>query len=201
MAPKKGNKTPQPQKNKKDKEENKSKNPTGSQTTQTADIKEIFQQLQLQSPRVIQAIQTPQDISDIAETSGASRSSGEIQPQHPRSSSLIDTTGSGSDPKELEKENWDMRKYIQSLPTREDMDQYVFRLENSYKKEVLELKVSIKNTQEKTATLDTKLSNVEQESIKLKENIHKQGRQIHHLINSIDEQENRSRRSNIRIRG
>lgn len=201
MAPKKGNKTPQPQKNKKDKEEGKSKNPTGIQTTQTADIKEIFQQLQLQSPRAIQAIQTPQDISNIAEISGASRSSGEMQSQHPRSSSLLDTTGSGNDPKELEKENWDMKKYIQSLPTREDMDQYVFRLENSYKMELLELKESIKNTQEKTVALDTKVLKIEQETRKLKEDMQKQGKQIHQLINNMDEQENRSRRSNIRIRG
>lgn len=43
MVPKKGNKTPQSQKNKKDEMESKSKNPTGAQSTQTADIKEIFQ--------------------------------------------------------------------------------------------------------------------------------------------------------------
>lgn len=199
MAPKKGNKTPQPQKNKKDKEENKSKNPTGTQTTQTSDIKEIFQQLQLQAPRAPQGINTSQDISNIAETSGISSSSGELQ--HPRNSSLLDTTGSASDPKDMEKEKWDMRKYIQSLPTREDMDQYVHRLENSYKTEIQELKESIKTTQEKTSRLDTKILKVEQESKKLKENVHKQGIQINQLIGNLDEQENRSRRSNIRIRG
>lgn len=121
MAPKKGNKTPQLQKNKKDKAENKGKNPTGTQTTQTSDIKEIFQQLQLQSPQAVQALHTSQNISNIEVTSVTSRSSGEIQLQHPRSSSLIDTTGSTSDPKVMDKENWDMTKYIQSLPTREDM--------------------------------------------------------------------------------
>lgn len=38
MAPKKGNKTPQPQKNKKDKMESKNKNPTEAQSTQKIDI-------------------------------------------------------------------------------------------------------------------------------------------------------------------
>lgn len=47
MAPKKGNKTPQPQRNKRDKMENINKNTTGVQTIQTKDIKEYFQQLQL----------------------------------------------------------------------------------------------------------------------------------------------------------
>lgn len=150
MAPKKGNKTPQSQKEKKDKIKIKDKNPTGAQTTQTSDIKEIFQQLQLQSPRVTQALHTSQEISNIAEVSGASRSSEEEQMDHPRNSSPIDTTGSLSDPRERGKENWDLRQYIQSLPTRTDMDQYVQRLENSYKVEIQELKISIKITQEKT---------------------------------------------------
>lgn len=151
MAPKKGNKTPQLQRNKKDKVESKNKNPTGTQTTQTSDIKEIFQQLQLQSPRTMQVLHTSQEISNIAEMSVTSRSSGEEQMNHPRNSSLIDTTGSVSDPKEMDTENWDMRKYIQSRPTRADMDQYVHRLENSYKVEIQELKASTKVTQEKNS--------------------------------------------------
>lgn len=150
MVPKKGNKTPQSQKNKKDKTESKKKNPTGALATQTSDIKEIFQQLQLQSPRIIQALHTSQEISNIAEVSGASRSSGEEQMDHPRNSSPIDTTGSLSDPREEGgKENWDLRKYIQSLPTRADMDQYVQRLENSYKVEIQELKTSQKSQKKK----------------------------------------------------
>lgn len=56
MAPKKGNKMPQSQKKRKDKIESKNKNPTGAQPTQPADIKEIFQQLQLQSPRATQTL-------------------------------------------------------------------------------------------------------------------------------------------------
>lgn len=192
MAPKKGNKTPQLQRNKKDKVESKNKNPTGTQTTQTSDIKEIFQQLQLQSPRTMQVLHTSQEISNIAEMSVTSRSSGEEQMNHPRNSSLIDTTGSVSDPKEMDTENWDMRKYIQSRPTRADMDQYVHRLENSYKVEIQELKASTKATQEKTAILDTRVSKTEQELRKIKERVQKQGNQINQLINSLDEQENRN---------
>lgn len=149
MAPKKGNKTPQSQKNKKDKIKSKNKNTTGAQAIQTSDIKEIFQQLQLQSPRTTQALQTSQEISNIGELSVTSRSSGEEQIDHPRNSSPIDTTGSISEQKEEDKEKWDMRTYIQSLPTRADMDQFVHRLEKSYKMEIQELKTSTKNIQER----------------------------------------------------
>lgn len=147
MAPKKGNKTPQPQRNKKDKVEN--KNITGAQSTQTTDIKEFFQQLQPQSPQLTQALQTSQELSNIVESSVTSRSSGEEQVSHPRNSSPIDITGSIIEQKEEDKEKWVMRTYIRSLPTRVEMEQYVHRLEKSYKMEIQELKTSTKNTQEK----------------------------------------------------
>lgn len=137
MAPKKGNKTPQPQKNKKDKTENLNKNTTGVQATKTTDIKEYFQQLKLQSPQSGQVLQTSQELLNLAEASITSRSSGEEQVDHPRNSSPIDITGTLIEQKEIDKEKWDMRSYIQSLPTRAD---YVHRLENSYKKEIQELK-------------------------------------------------------------
>lgn len=65
--------------------------------------------------------------------------------------------GSSIEQKEVDKEKWDMRTYIRSLSTRADMDQYVHRLEKSYKKEIQELKISTKNTQEKMGILDTKV--------------------------------------------
>lgn len=201
MAPKKGNKTPQPQKNKKDKIESKNKNPTGAQSTQTADIKEIFQQLQMQPPRTAQISHTSQEILNLAEISATSRSSGEELMVHPRNSSPMNTTGASNEQREEDTEKWDMRTYIQSLPTRADMDQYVHRLEETYKTEIQELKTSTKDIQEKTVKLDNRVVKTEQELIKVKEKIQKQGNQINQLINSLDEQENRSRRSNIRIRG
>lgn len=175
MAPKKGNKTPQPQNNKKDKIESKNKNPTGAQSTQTADIKEIFQQLQLQSPRTIQALHTSQEISNIAKISVTSRSSGEEIMDHPRNSSPMDTTGSLNEQREEDKEKWDMRTYIQSLPTRADMDQYVHRLEETYKIEIQDLKISTKDIQEKTAKLDNRVSKTEQELAKIKEKVKNKG--------------------------
>lgn len=68
-----------------------------------------------------------------------------------------------------------MRTYIQSLPTRADMDQYVYRLEK-YKMEIQELKISTKNAQEKMGIVDTRVSEMEQELIKIKEKI--QGKQL-----------------------
>lgn len=81
------------------------------------------------------------------------------------------------------------------------MDKYVHRLEESYKMEIQELKISTKNTQEKMDTLDKRVLKTEQELIRLEEKIQKQGKQLKQTINNTDEQENRNRRSNIRIRG
>lgn len=71
----------------------------------------------------------------------------------------------------------------------------------TYKIEIQELKISTKDALDKTAKLDNRISKTEQELVKIKEKIQKQGNQINQLINSLDEQENISRRSNIRIRG
>lgn len=81
------------------------------------------------------------------------------------------------------------------------MDQYVHRLEDTYKNEIQELKISTQTVQEKMAILDTRVLKTEQELTKIKEKIQTQGNQINQLINSLDEQENRNRRSNIGIRG
>lgn len=101
-------------------------------TAQMTDIKEYFQQLQMQSPQSQQILQTSQETLNVVESSSTSRSSGEEMVDHPRNSSPIDILGTSIEQKEPDKETWDMRSYIQSLPTRADMDLYVHRLEKSY---------------------------------------------------------------------
>lgn len=94
-----------------------------------------------------------------------------------------------------------MKTYICSLPTREDMDQYVHRLETSYKMEVQELKISVQNTQERIDIIDTRMTTLEQKISKAEEKIQEQEQHLKQAINIIDDQENRNRRNNIRVRG
>lgn len=178
MAPKKGSKTPQTQISKKDKVEGNSRNTLGTQSVQTTDVKEFFQQLHLQSPHATQELQTAQELSNLAESLATSRSSGEEQVGHPRNSSPIEKTGPISKQKEEYKEKWDIKAYIRSLPTRADMDQYVHRLEESYKIEIQELKTSTKITQEKIDTVDKRVSKTEQELKRIGEKIQKQKKQF-----------------------
>lgn len=55
-----------------------------------------------------------------------------------------------------------MQANIRSLPTREDMDKYVYRLETSYKSELQMVNTSVQKTLDKVNTLDTRLSVMEQ---------------------------------------
>lgn len=136
------------------------------------------------------------------ESSTTSGSSGEEQTNHPRNSSPIHATGQLIGQKEeMDKEKWNMRTYICSLPIRADMDQYVHILEKSYKIEIQEIKTSIENTQEKRDIIDARVTNIEQELIQAKGTIQEQNKHLKQAINVIDEQENGNRRNNIRIRG
>lgn len=95
----------------------------------------------------------------------------------------------------------DMKAYICSLPTREDMDRYVYRLETSYKTELQELKVSVQNTQEKMDIIDTRLTDMEQKIVQAEAKLQEQDQGLKCAINTIDDIENKNRRNNIRIRG
>lgn len=53
---------------------------------------------------------------------------------------------------------WDMRACIQSLPTREDMDKYVHRLETSYKAELQLMKTALADTQCMMEAIEVKMN-------------------------------------------
>lgn len=97
--------------------------------------------------------------------------------------------------------SWDLQTYIKTLPTREDMDKYIHRLESSYRAEIQTLKSSLMDTQNKIGDLDTNMVVIDQKISNLKEKNQDYDRYLKHIINSTDELENRSRRNNIRVRG
>lgn len=53
-----------------------------------------------------------------------------------------------------------MQAYIQSLPTREDMDKYVHRLETSYKAELQLMKTALANTQSRMEVIESKIKKI-----------------------------------------
>lgn len=63
-----------------------------------------------------------------------------------------------------EMSSWDMRAYIQSLPTREDMDKYVRRLETSYKAELQLMKTALEDTQSRMLVIVSKMKTNEQKT-------------------------------------
>lgn len=96
---------------------------------------------------------------------------------------------------------WDMQAYIKSLPTREDMDKYVYRLEASYKEEMQTMRSSLVDVQNKIVATDSRLDIIDHKIILLEEKNNEVDQQLKHLINVSDDLENRSRHNNIRIGG
>lgn len=105
------------------------------------------------------------------------------------------------DTSEMEKGTWDMQAYIRSLPTREDMDSYVYRLETLYKAKLQSLKISVQNTQEKINILDAKLSVMEQKLTQVEARCKEQDHCLKDATTIIDDLENRNRWNNIGVRG
>lgn len=148
------------------------------QTIQTTDIKDFFQKLlspqAIQIPTQIlqmlgksQMSQTSQSILNTIESSITLGTTEEEEGVQFRNSSPIDMNNSTAEREKMEKENWDLKTYICSLSTRKDMDQYVHRLESSYKMELQELKSFAQNTQKKVESIDTRVTNMEQKLAKI----------------------------------
>lgn len=91
-----------------------------------------------------------------------------------------------------------MEAYIKALPTKHDFETYVQRLERSYKQEITELRKDV------TSRLEEVEHEVEENTSTLQAHeaiLHDHTLQIQQLIYHQDDQENRARRNNIRIRG
>lgn len=103
--------------------------------------------------------------------------------------------------KEKEKEEWDIKAYMTSLPTRVDMDHYVQRMEKAYKTEIQEIKTIALETHGKIEGMNIRMESLEKELKQVKEKMQQQEKDLKQAVSTMDEQENRSRRNNIRIRG
>lgn len=124
---------------------------------------------------ISQTSQTSKSILNTIESSITLRTTEEEGAQF-RNSSLIEMNELTAEREKMEKENWDLKTYIYSLSARKDMDQYVHRLESSYKMELQELKSFAQNTQKKVESIDTRVTNMEQKLLKKEEKIQEQKR-------------------------
>lgn len=97
--------------------------------------------------------------------------------------------------------HWDMQACIQSLPTREDMGKYVLRLETSYKAELKLMKTSLVDTQNKMDTVEARVALIDQKCMESETKNQEQDQCLKFAIITIDDQENRIRQNNIRVRG
>lgn len=165
------------------------KYPPKPASAQKSDIKGFFQQPQDQQNS---SILTELNFSSPA---GEVEHGTSISPSEHTQHLMMDMEGAEGGPM------WNLQTYIKALPTREDMDKYIHRLESSYKSEIQTLKTSLTDTQNKIMDMDTKIVNLDQKMILLEEKKIEHDRYLSYIINITDNLENRSRRNNIRVRG
>lgn len=78
---------------------------------------------------------------------------------------------------------------MKSLPTRENMDKFVYRLETSYKAEIRSLKTSLANSQSKIDILDSRLALMDQKMAQLEEKNVESDRNLKYIMTILDELE------------
>ena len=93
---------------------------------------------------------------------------------------------------------WDLEAYIKALPTRHDFEACVQRMERSYKQEISELRRDVTDRLEEVErSVEETVSTLQAHDAILNDHT----AQIQQLMLSQDDQENRARRNNIRVRG
>ncbi|KAM4029694.1 uncharacterized protein ACNLHF_022451 [Anomaloglossus baeobatrachus] len=95
----------------------------------------------------------------------------------------------------------ELSSHIKNIPTKKDMEQYISRLENSYKAELSGLKDEVEQMGERVTTTESTVQALtvkaaEQEAGYASHNI-----QLQYLAEMLDDAENRNRRNNIRVCG
>lgn len=100
----------------------------------------------------------------------------------------------------LSLEEGDLREYLSALPTRNDMEAFVQCLEQGYHKELQFVKAELRATGAKTVglkSLDVLMGSLQSQEQRMDTHeVH-----IHTLFQLLEDQDNRNRRNNIRIRG
>lgn len=132
--------------------------PPKPQSVSKTDIKGYFQDLQsVAQQEGLGAVESnPASPDSIAESRSNDSPVGNTQ----HSTTDLERT--------IDSPSWDMQAYIKSLPTREDMDKYVYRLETSYKAEIQALKTSLVDTQSKV-DIEFKMAAIDQKMLILEE--------------------------------
>lgn len=98
-------------------------------------------------------------------------------------------------------EGGDLREFLKALPTRSEMEAFVQRLEQGYRTDIQAVKTDLQATQVKTSELEGSVTiladaiHVQDQRLDMHES------QIQTLYSLIEDQDNRNRRNNIRIRG
>ena len=95
----------------------------------------------------------------------------------------------------------DLRQHLLSLPTREDLDRFVTRVEKAFKQDIDQLKADTTQLGNRLESLEQIVDEALPTIAKLGDKCAAQDYQIEALLTQLDDYENRSRRSNIRIRG
>ena len=94
--------------------------------------------------------------------------------------------------------DWDLEAYIKALPTRHDFEACVQRMERSYKQEISELRRDVTNRLEDVEqSVEETVTTLQAHEAILNDHTV----QIQRLMLAQDDQENRARRNNIRVRG
>lgn len=140
--------------------------------------------IRTQQKPAISPIQTPQMVRDTA------------PPNSPGSSASLDQ---GSDVSELVGDR-DLKQHIWSLPTREDLNRFATRVKKAFKQDIEQLKEDTTQLGIRLEMLEQRVEEALPAITQLRDKCKAQDQQIEALISQLDDYENHSHRSNIRIR-
>lgn len=97
--------------------------------------------------------------------------------------------------------NQDLKQHTWSLPTRYHLEHFACRVEKAFRQNIEQLKVDTTHLGSRLETLEQKVEDTIPAITQLRDKCMAQDQRIETLISQLDDYENRSRRSNIRIRG
>ncbi|KAM4034885.1 uncharacterized protein ACNLHF_021597 [Anomaloglossus baeobatrachus] len=95
----------------------------------------------------------------------------------------------------------DLKARIRAIPTREEMEDYIARMEASYKAESKSMRGEMQQLNVRMTTSETCSASMSAQLSQQAQTLAAQAIQIENLTNLLDDLENRGRRNNIRIRG
>ncbi|KAM4040915.1 uncharacterized protein ACNLHF_012161 [Anomaloglossus baeobatrachus] len=95
----------------------------------------------------------------------------------------------------------DLRACINAIPSREDMDMIVARLEKAYCAELSTLRANVQKNDSQVQSQANKIQSIQSDVFSHQQSLDAHAQQIHYLTEALDDAENRGRRNNLRIRG